>query len=315
MSFLEFKKINKAFGKNRVLKDLSLTIDEGDLVTILGPSGCGKSTLLKIGAGIIGQDSGEIFLKGREISSLKTHKRNIIMVHQDLLLFPHLNVGDNIGYSLKVRGYSKGEIERRVDELLDLVELPSFNKKSTEDLSGGEKQRVALARTLAANPHVILLDEPFSALDAGLKDKIIYFTKSLIKREKITTILVTHDKNEALMLSNKIAFMDKGSILSYDSPINLLKDPKYATIARLLGFDNIVDGRVIPIDSISLIENPLGDFMVEESYYSGLKRTIILKNLRDSNRLKSEVPLDYKIEEKKRYDIKVDEDRVIKLRG
>ncbi|MEG1647124.1 MAG: ABC transporter ATP-binding protein, partial [Clostridia bacterium] len=200
-------------------------IKEGEIVSLLGKSGCGKSTTLQIIAGLIQPDSGDILFNQSSVLNVCTQKRNAVIVFQDYLLFPHMTVYENIEFGLKMKGEKKYIRKLKVYKLIELVKLKGFEEEYPSQLSGGQKQRVAIARTLAINPKVLLLDEPFSNLDINLRNEMREFVLDLQKKLKITTILVTHDKEEALMMSDKIAVMIDGSINQFDTPINLYKKP------------------------------------------------------------------------------------------
>ena len=224
-------------GKN-ILKNINLEVQEGQFISLLGASGCGKSTLLKTIAGIINQSKGNIYLDGKDANQIPSHKRGTVIVFQDLRLFPHMNVLENIYFSLKMKGIPKNEYISIAEEFLDKVQLSGFETRKIKELSGGQMQRVALARALAAKPNILLLDEPFSSLDENLREDMRQLLLNLQREYKITTVLVTHDRYEALALSDKIAVMKDGEILQYDTPEKIYKNPKNKIVADYFG-DNI----------------------------------------------------------------------------
>ncbi|WMM24625.1 ABC transporter ATP-binding protein [Tissierella sp. MB52-C2] len=242
---IELKNIYKGFSGKKVLNNISLVIEEGELVSLLGPSGCGKTTSLKIIGGLLPPDEGDILIDGKTVLNVPVEKRGIVIVFQDYLLFPHLNIEENIGFGLKMRKVPKKDIKIQVKKMLDLVKLKGYNKKYPNEISGGEQQRVALARALAIDPRVLLLDEPFSNLDTKLREEMRELTKSIQKKLNITTILVTHDKEEALMTSDKIAIMLKGEIKQFGTPEELYESPNSMEVADFMGDKNYISGSVI----------------------------------------------------------------------
>ncbi|MFO1444216.1 ABC transporter ATP-binding protein [Bacillus sp. Bva_UNVM-123] len=244
MSKITIKNLNKSFGKTKVLDNIHFEVEEGQVVSLLGSSGCGKTTTLKMIAGLIKPDKGDILLGEQSIINLPVEKRGTVIVFQEHLLFPHLNIEENIGFGLKMAKRPKEEIKVQVEKMLELVKLKGNNKKYPHELSGGQQQRVALARALAIEPKVLLLDEPFSSLDTKLREEMRELTLEIQKKLKITTILVTHDREEALMCSDKIAVMLSGQIKQFDTPEELYKNPKSIEIANFFGAKNYIDGRI-----------------------------------------------------------------------
>lgn len=244
MSHVKLINLTKRFDKVEVLKNINLDIKEGEIVSLLGPSGCGKSTTLKIIAGILEPDGGNILFDEKSVNSIPTGKRDASIVFQEYLLFPHMNVFENIEFGLKMKKVNKKDRKIKVEELIDLVKLSGFENKYPSELSGGQQQRVAIARTLAINPKVLLLDEPFSNLDINLRNEMREFVLNLQKKLKITTILVTHDKEEALMMSDKIAVMLNGEIKQFDTPKNLYEKPKTKCVANIFGERNYIRGKI-----------------------------------------------------------------------
>ena len=230
--------------KKRILKDISLEVRSGEILALLGESGCGKSSLLKAMLGLYPLSKGKIFFQGKEIQNLPSHKRGISVVFQDLRLFPHLNVGENVGFSLELQKVPKAERKKKVEELLKLVQLEGYSDRRIDSLSGGQMQRVAIARALAMNENILFLDEPFSALDPNLRREMGDFLLELQKQENLTVVLVTHDQEEALRLAHRIALMKDGEILQVDEGEKLYYRPVNEYVARFMGKGNSILGRV-----------------------------------------------------------------------
>ena len=230
--------------KKKILKDISLEVRSGEILALLGESGCGKSSLLKAMLGLYPLSKGKIFFQGKEIQNLPSHKRGISVVFQDLRLFPHLNVGENVGFSLELQKVPKAERKKRVEELLKLVQLEGYSERRIDSLSGGQMQRVAIARALAMNEKLLFLDEPFSALDPNLRREMGDFLLELQKQENLTVVLVTHDQEEALRLAHRIALMKDGEILQVDEGEKLYYAPVNEYVARFMGKGNSILGRV-----------------------------------------------------------------------
>lgn len=228
---LNIEHLQVNIGKQVILPDLSLDVEEGDFISLLGPSGCGKSTLLKAVAGICPAASGRIMLDGRDITALPAYKRNTVIVFQDMRLFPNMSVGENVAYPLKIRGVSAEERHREAEKLLADVQLEGMGKRRVHQLSGGQQQRIALARALAARPEVLLLDEPFSALDEHLRDGMRRLVKDLHRKFHMTTILVTHDRQEAMSMADRAAVMMDGRILQYAEPFEIYRHPADSKVA------------------------------------------------------------------------------------
>lgn len=236
---IELRDIIKRFGEFEL--KVSLSVKDGELLTLLGPSGCGKTTTLRIIAGLEKPDKGRVYFDGRDITDLPPYERNIGLVFQDYALFPHMTVFKNVAFGLEVRRVPRMEIEKRVREVLDLVGLRGFENRLPEELSGGQQQRVALARALVIEPDVLLLDEPLSNLDAKVREKLRGEIKRIVKELGITTIYVTHDQEEAMVLSDRIAVMNFGRIEQVGEPYDLYYNPKNEFVANFLGISNIVE--------------------------------------------------------------------------
>ena len=241
---LSCEKVELELDKKKILKNISLEVRSGEILALLGESGCGKSSLLKAMLGLYPLSKGKIFFQGKEIQNLPSHKRGISVVFQDLRLFPHLNVGENVGFSLELQKVPKAERKQRVEELLKLVQLEGYSERRIDSLSGGQMQRVAIARALAMNEKLLFLDEPFSALDPNLRREMGDFLLELQRKENLTVVLVTHDQEEALRLAHRIALMKDGEILQVDEGEKLYYAPVNEYVARFMGKGNSILGRV-----------------------------------------------------------------------
>ena len=250
--YLEVRNLGKRYGDFTALGDITLDIAEGEFVCFLGPSGCGKTTLLRAIAGLDPQTSGTISQKGRDVSALPPAKRDFGIVFQSYALFPNLTVADNVGYGLVSRGLRRGEIRKRVEELLALVGLPDSGPKYAAQLSGGQQQRVALARALATSPGLLLLDEPLSALDARVRLRLRHEIKALQRRLGVTTIMVTHDQEEALTMADRIVVMNHGAIEQVGTPQEVYRRPSTAFVADFVGSMNFLPGTLAAPDLIKV---------------------------------------------------------------
>jgi iron(III) transport system ATP-binding protein len=250
--YLRIERLTKAFGEFTALRDVSLVIEEGEFVCFLGPSGCGKTTLLRAIAGLDIQTSGRVLQAGRDISALPPAERDFGIVFQSYALFPNLTVWRNIAYGLENRKASRAEIERRVAELLDTVGMPDQGDKHPAQLSGGQQQRVALARALATSPGLLLLDEPLSALDAKVRLHLRHEVKELQRRLGVTTVMVTHDQEEALTMADRIVVMDHGVIEQVGTPEAIYRQPASAFVADFIGTMNFFDGRLLAPDRVQI---------------------------------------------------------------
>lgn len=240
---LELKNIKKSFTPGEdVLDDICLTVARGEFVTLLGSSGCGKTTTLRIIAGLEQTDSGSVWINGQDVTKLPPDKRDVNTVFQNYALFPHMNVAENIGYGLKLRKVPRGEIKKKVAQMLELVQLEGYEKRKPSELSGGQKQRVAIARALVNNPEVLLLDEPLGALDLQLRRAMQIELKHLQKKLGITFIYITHDQEEAINMSDRIAVMKDGRIEQIGTPDEIYNHPKTSYVATFVGNANILHG-------------------------------------------------------------------------
>lgn len=240
---LELKEIKKSFTEGEaVLDNISLVISKGEFITLLGSSGCGKTTTLRIIAGLEQPDAGSVWLDGREVTGLEPNQRDVNTVFQNYALFPHMNVAENIGYGLKLKKVPKSEIRKKVSQMLELVQLEGYEKRKPSELSGGQKQRVAIARALVNNPKVLLLDEPLGALDLQLRRAMQIELKHLQKKLGITFIYITHDQEEAINMSDRIAVMKDGCIEQIGTPDEIYNHPKTSYVATFVGNANILHG-------------------------------------------------------------------------
>ena len=252
---LQLKNINKRFGSKTVAQNINLNVDAGEILAVLGRSGCGKSTLLKTIVGLVRPDSGEVWLNGDNITDMPSEKRNISLMFQDYALLPHLTALDNVGFGLKMRRLPKAEIEEQSMQALRDIGLEHEAQRKPESLSGGEQQRLALARALITRPSLLLLDEAFSSLDTHLRHHLRTLTAERIRSQNIPAILVTHSAEEACTMADTIAIMHEGRILQHGTPETLIRRPINAQAALLLGLANTGDTRYIPQHAIRFDPN------------------------------------------------------------
>jgi iron(III) transport system ATP-binding protein len=245
MARVDLRRITKAYPGVTALDDVSLTIEPGEFFTLLGPSGCGKTTLLRTIAGFIQHDRGEIHFDGKRIDDVPAHLRNIGMVYQDYAIFPHKSVADNVSFGLAMRGVSRADRDARVGEALKLVQLDGLSNRMPHELSGGQQQRVALARAMVINPQILLMDEPLSNLDAKLRIELRDDIRDLQRRLRITTIYVTHDQEEALVISDRICVMQGGRVHQVASPREVYTRPATLFVGTFVGTMNVVANVVV----------------------------------------------------------------------
>jgi ABC-type Fe3+/spermidine/putrescine transport system ATPase subunit len=244
MANVRIKDLVKRFDSVTAVKRVSVEIREGSLTAILGPSGCGKTTLLRCIAGLLMPDEGQIFIGEKDVTRLEPFKRNLGMVFQRPSMFPHMTAYENIAWGLKLRNWPKNDIARRVSEMLQLVHLGGMEKRAFRQLSGGQAQRVVIARALAPAPDLLLLDEPLSALDARLRDELILEIADIHRKTGCTTLLVTHDQGEALTIADNVLLMNDGNIEQEGSPLDLYQNPRTLFSARFIGTNNFLPGVV-----------------------------------------------------------------------
>jgi putative spermidine/putrescine transport system ATP-binding protein len=248
-----FDGVSKNFGTVKALDQVSLKIGRGEFMTLLGPSGCGKTTLLKLAAGFLAPDHGTVAIDGKCVNDVPTYKREIGMMFQNYALFPHMSVADNIAYGLKTRHVPRQEIQQRVAEALALVKLTGMEDRKPRQLSGGQQQRVALARALVINPTVLLLDEPFSALDKNLRASMQIELREIQRKLRLTTIFVTHDQSEALSLSDRMAVMSEGKIRQLGTPLEIYRRPGDPFVASFVGDTNCLRGELLGIAGLEAV--------------------------------------------------------------
>lgn len=245
MSTVELKKVEKRYGSVTAVHSLDLSIEPGEFVTLLGPSGCGKSTTLRMVAGFVQPNAGTIMIGGKNVTGIPPHRREVGLVFQNYALFPHMSVQKNVEFGLKMRGVEAAERLRRVDEALGLVKLGDYSERMPAQLSGGQQQRVALARALVIRPNVLLLDEPFGALDKQLRDHMRLELRDLQRELNISTMFVTHDQDEALSMSDRIVVMSEGTVCQVGGPNAIYEKPNSRFVADFMGRSNLFDARVV----------------------------------------------------------------------
>lgn len=241
--FLVLKQVSKSFGSAKVINDLNLTLPKGQMVTLLGPSGCGKTTVLRLVAGLEAPTSGEIYIDGQNVTHSAIQERDIGIVFQSYALFPHMSIGENVGYGLKMQGVPKNQRSERVKEALELVDLAGFENRYVDQISGGQQQRVALARALILKPKVLLFDEPLSNLDANLRRAMREKIRELQQQLSITSLYVTHDQSEAFAVSDQVIVMDKGVIKQQDTAKNLYLQPNSRFLANFMGEATLLEAQ------------------------------------------------------------------------
>ena len=278
-SFVKFENIDKSYdGKLLVVKNLNLEIEQGEFLTLLGPSGSGKTTTLMMLAGFENPTNGEIFLDSVPISNITPHKRGIGMVFQNYALFPHMSVFENLSFPLKVRKFSKEEINKKVSKILNMVSLDEYENRMPNQLSGGQQQRVAVARALVFDPKLVLMDEPLGALDKNLRENMQYELKHIHESLGVTVVYVTHDQSEALTMSNRIAVFNDGNIQQLSSPSKLYEEPENSFVAKFIGENNTIEGIIKDISSDSCkVETTTGETIIANP--------IAINNIGDKTRM------------------------------
>ncbi|MBE6251275.1 MAG: ABC transporter ATP-binding protein [Bacteroidales bacterium] len=244
-NIIEIRNVSKSFGEKCILNNISISVKQGEFLTLLGPSGCGKTTLLRMIAGFGSPDSGEILINGMDITDMPPHERPVNTVFQRYALFPHLDVYENIAFGLKLQKVPEAEIDKRVRKVLKMVSMTDYEDRDVESLSGGQQQRVAIARAIVNQPKVLLLDEPLSALDLKMRKDMQIELKEMHRKLGITFIYVTHDQEEALTLSDTIVVLDDGNIRQVGTPTDIYNEPQNAFVADFIGESNILNGRMV----------------------------------------------------------------------
>ncbi len=332
---LELKNISVSLSNKEILKSINLKVENGEFISLLGASGCGKSTMLKTIAGIIKQNEGSVILGGNIADKIPAYQRRTVIVFQDFRLFPHMTVAENISFPLKMIGMNKNKSREKTTELLKKVKLEGYEDRIVDEMSGGQMQRVALARALAAEPVVLLLDEPFSNLDVNLRKDMRELVSNLQKEYKITTILVTHDQEEALTMSDRIAFMYNGKIQQYDTPENIFRNPVNTRVADYFSEGVYVNGEIrnnkflselfiidinknngkykclIRPSAVKVNKSNNSEFKVVDKIYQGDNYLLKLSNLNSNLALESIVSHPIDIVKGDRVHIELDKDKLV----
>jgi len=262
MALLNLERVSKTFNHQPFIREVSLSLAEGDILCLLGPSGCGKTTLLRLIAGLERPDSGSITFDGRDLAPLPPHRRQFGMMFQEYALFPHKNVFENVAFGLELQRLPQPELKRRVAATLARVGLAGFAARRIAELSGGERQRVALARSLAPQPRLLLLDEPMGALDRALRERLMADLQLILKQVGVTSIMVTHDQAEAFAVADTVAVIHDGQIAQIAPPETLYRRPASPLVARFIGLHNLVAGRVVADGAVA---TPLGRFPITDA--------------------------------------------------
>ncbi len=262
MSDVILKNISHSYDREKVLDGINIKIEKGEFFTLLGPSGCGKTTLLRILAGFIHPTEGQVLLGDKDITELGPEKRNMGIVFQNYALFPNMTVKENIAYGLKVRKASKAVIDEKCDYYMELAGLKAYENRRINELSGGQQQRVAIARAIVIEPEMLLLDEPMSNLDVALRVKMREEIRAIQQKVGITTLFITHDQQEALAVSDKIAVMNSGKALQVGTPKEIYDHPQNEFVANFVGVSNLIDGRFVRPENIKLSRNADGGMLV-----------------------------------------------------
>jgi ABC-type Fe3+/spermidine/putrescine transport system ATPase subunit len=264
MSLLEIHHLTKSYSEGRFPDDISFAVDEGEILCLLGPSGCGKTTLLRLIAGLEIPDSGKVLFEGHDVRDVPVHQRNFGLMFQDQALFPHKNVFENIAFGLRMQRLPKEGIQERVVEVLGLVGMIGFEERDVNQLSGGEQQRVALARSLAPRPCLLMLDEPLGALDRALRERLMNELRAILKGIGVTAIYVTHDQQEAFAVADRVVIMDRGRKVQEGRPEEVYQRPATEFVARFLGLENLLPGRVVAGPPLA-VETALGRLTTTDS--------------------------------------------------
>ena len=265
MPILEVSGISKSFSDGYAVEDVSLTAEQGEIVCLLGPSGCGKTTLLRLIAGLEEPECGSITFDGHALDGQMPRERGFGLMFQDLALFPHMDVYGNVSFGLRMQHMAKDDIRRRVDGLLEMVDLAGYGHRKVHELSGGERQRVALARSLAPEPKLLMFDEPFGALDRGLRESLQAEVRAILKTIGMTAIYVTHDRDEAFSMADSIVVMDRGAVVQSGTPQELFSAPQSELVARSLGLKNVMFGIVVAVGEVVTVESSVGVFAVGDA--------------------------------------------------
>jgi len=263
MNKLIIKDIHKTFDGAPALAGVSFQVTQGDIVAVLGPSGCGKSTLLAIIAGLEHPDQGAVLWDGAHLKNIPPHKRGFGLMFQDNALFPHRNVYGNVAFGLEMANHNKKKILERVNTVLDLVGLPGFAHRDVNTLSGGEEQRVALARSLAPHPRLLMLDEPLGSLDKNLRERLALDLRDILKQSKQTALYITHDQEEAFVIADHVVVMRAGRVEQVGAPQEIYRHPASKFVAGFIGMENLLPGEIHPANGGKIVKTPIGDFAVQ----------------------------------------------------
>jgi ABC-type Fe3+/spermidine/putrescine transport system ATPase subunit len=296
MSLLGIREIHKSFGDTEALKGVSFDVSEGEIFALLGPSGCGKSTLLAIIAGLIFPDSGKIYWEGESLERTPPHKRGFGLMFQDFALFPHMNVYKNVAFGLRFDRKHKNGVDERVFKAIDLVGLRGFEKRDISTLSGGEQQRVALARSIAPQPRLLMLDEPLGSLDRNLRERLVYELREILRSLKQTAIYVTHDQEEAFAIADCVVLMRAGQIEQIGKPQEIYRHPVSPFAARFLELTNILSGIVVKRGDVTLVSTEIGEFPIDDDYQG--KVTVLVRPDQVNLDARGDIKLDGKIYER-----------------
>jgi len=274
MPLLQASHIHKSFSGKPMLRDVSFHADAGEIVCLLGPSGCGKTTLLRIIAGLETPDSGTVTFDGRDLASVPIHQRGFGLMFQDFALFPHKNVWENVIFGLRMQDLPAGQIRQQAQAALALVGLVGFETRDVNELSGGEKQRVALARSLAPRPRLLMLDEPLGSLDRKLREELMNELRRILKRAGLTSMYVTHDQQEAFAIADRVVIMNAGRIEQTGAPQDVYRHPASEWVARFLGLANLLPGEM---NSDASIETPIGALHIDGARLAGERATVLIR--------------------------------------